>query len=304
MHRSPALIPGALLVLALAACGSDSDADSAGTTPASPPAVASSAAADPSAGTAPSIAPDAGDRSASDVAKATAAAVREAGSARYTFSSSAAGQQVTGTGAFTLKDDRFDTVLTVTVPGQEAGTSTIEARIIDRTIYVKLPAEDAPEGKSWLKIAADDDSPLAEGIGPVLEQLTGSSDPSSGLQALESAESFSSEGTETIDGVETTKYVAVIDLTKAAESATGPTKKGYQALVDAGVTQQDYSVWLDGDDLIRKFSTTVGTGAQATTAEGTYTAWGEPVDVEAPPASEIATLAELGGLGGAGTPNS
>lgn len=302
MRRSPTVLAGVALAVSLTACGSDSVAGAstspprsvAATTPAGTSTAATGPAPSANAITSATATPTAGS-DAAQVARAASAAVAAARTARFTFTSAAGGQKVSGKGAFRLDGQRFDTAVTVTVPGQEAGTSTVQAVLVDGIIYFRLPPEDAPAGKPWLKISPTDDTPLAQGIAPLLDQLTESADPTKTLDLLAAADSFQAAGQEKVDGVSTTKYVATIDVAKAAAAASGPAKAGYQALSDKGVTTIDYTLWIDGADLPRKFATSGGTGAAGFTAAGTYSAWGEPVDVAAPPAAQVATLADFGG---------
>ncbi len=87
-------------------------------------------------------------------------------------------------------------------------------------------------------------------------------------------------GDEQIDGTATRHYVLVLDLTSipAMQKAPDSAKLPDEVSVD---------VWLDSDSLIRQLRTEldVGTPVQL---KATFFDWGKPVDIQAPPASDVA----------------
>ena len=151
-------------------------------------------------------------------------------------------------------------------------------------------------GKSWLEIRTDGKggkNPLATSLAPMMDQLRQGFDPQTNLGILQATTTVKSAGTEQIDGAQTTKYTATIDLAKAADIAKGPLAEQYRTLVSSGVKSMDYSIWVDGDNLPRKFSTVVPTTQGSVTATGTYRDWGKPITIKAPPASHIAATPVL-----------
>jgi len=284
--RAPAATLAAVVVaVGLAACGTDQSerGGSAGATDGAVPGATPASPADtPAARRAPA-----------QVLAAVAEATAEQGSAHFNFSGQAAGAKVVGTGAFRLVGQNLAMSLRMRVPGEETNTQLVEGRIVGDALYLKLPAEDAPTGKPWLKISPEDDTPLAEGMRPFFEQLQQAADPTASLTLLGAATTVDEAGHATIDGVQTTRYDATVDLAKAMTAAKAPRAAQYRALLDAGVKRLDYSVWVDAEDLPRKFSSTLDTPRGPVTSEGTYTDWGQPVRVEAPPAARTTTVGEL-----------
>jgi hypothetical protein len=218
------------------------------------------------------------------------AAMAKAKTAKVSFSSKVADQQIGGHGGFRFAGDDFAADLSVVLPGMG------KARLIllPKALYLKLPAgAGLPAGKSWLEIRTDgkgDKNPLTTALAPLMNQLKQGFDPNTNFGILEATSTVKASGTETIDGVQTTKYTTTIDLAKAAAVAKGPLAAQYRTLVSSGVKSMDYSIWVDGDNLPVKFVTVVPTTKGNVTATGTYRDWGKPITVKAPPRSQIAAM--------------
>lgn len=211
--------------------------------------------------------------------------------AKATFDAGIAGQQVTGTGAFRFGSD-FAATLTMATPGQ----GDISVVLLPGTFYLKLPKNAGlPAGKSWVRISKGDSGPLAQSLAPALEQMSSGFDPNDSLRYLEAASSIKSTGTETVDGVETTKYVTTVDVARLVAAAQGTQRQQYQAMLDAGQKTLTATTWVGADQLPRKFSTTVDSPQGPVTASGTYSDWGAPVDIQEPPASQVVAATELRG---------
>lgn len=89
-------------------------------------------------------------------------------------------------------------------------------------------------------------------------------------------------GEEKLDGETTHHYLAVIDTKELGlGNAAGRSEK----------KKIDYHVWLGTDDLIRKFSMDVG--GEVGAMEMTYYDWGKPVEIKAPPKSQVTEMPEL-----------
>jgi hypothetical protein len=268
--------------LGLAACGSSggSTAGPAASRPASP----STAAASPVAQRGAALFAD------------MITAIRKARTARATFDSSVAGQQVRGSGSFRFGGDHAADV-TVRLPGQ----GQVRFVLLPSAGYLRLPVgAGLPDAKPWLKIDDKGQDPASKAFGTLREQLRGSVDPGSNIGLLKAATTVKQAGRADIDGIPTTKYVASVDLAKAAKVADGRLAAQYRTLVSNGVTKLDLAVWVDGQSLLRRFATTVPTKTGAVTATGTYSDWGKPVSIKAPRAAAVATPGELGGLGSLG----
>jgi hypothetical protein len=262
-RRTSALVAasGLLLVAGLAGCGS-SDGGTVATRSTSPSAPAST-----------------GPTGQAVFASMTTA-MAEARTATVAFSSSVAGRRIEGSGGFRFATTDVAAAMTVTVPG----LGKVQVILLPQAFYLRLPASTGlPTGKPWMKISTDatGNDRGSAAFGPLMDQLRQSFDPQSNLGILQATTGLKAAGTERVDGVPTTKYTATVDLAKAGDQ--------YRALVGQGVTTLDYSIWVDRDDLPRKFSTVVPTPQGDVTASGTYRDWGRPVHIAAPPAGQVAS---------------
>jgi hypothetical protein len=284
MRRVVSCSAAALLVVGLSACGSSSG----GGTTAAGSGSSRSASATPTAQT--------GSALFSAMTKATG----KAQSARTTFTTTVGRQAIRGSGSFRFGDSPAAD-MTVTVPGQ----GTLRFVLVGRTVYLGVPkGAGLPAGKRFLKIDGKGDNPVDKLFGPILKQLQGAFDPSDNLSLLKGATTVRPAGTEQVDGVSTTKYTATVDLAKVAAQAEGPLAQQYKALSGTGVRTMHYTLWVDGQNLPRKFATSVPTKQATIAATGTYTDWGKPVSIKAPKPSEVADSGDLGGLGGGTTTRS
>jgi hypothetical protein len=187
------------------------------------------------------------------------------------------------------------------IPG--AGDSKVHARMVDGVMYMNLGdlGGDADEslstmtdGKSWMKL---DLGAFGQGSTGGVTGL-GDADPSGTLEALRGAGEVETVGTDTLRGVETTHYRAMIDPQKALDEAPANLREqGLKGLDELG-GPVPVDVWIDGDGQTRKISMDIDakSGRVATTIE--YYDFGTDVDVSAPPADDVFDLRDLfGGLG-------
>ena len=236
------------------------------------PSLTSPTPAGPTASTSTPTAGSGG--SAADVPKRSGAALKSAGSARTTisYSISAGGQtqQASGTGVQDFRTD--DAQLVLKTMGQ-----SLETRVVGGTTYTKLPAGAARGGKTWLKAGS-------------AGSTSGLSDPTQAFQVLgDSLGSVKDLGSARVGGVATTHYSTVVDLSKATSgsSALAPAK-------ELGVTKIPLQIWVDQQGRPRQISESFsGKSAEAGTVALkltlTYTDFGVPVKVTAPPASQVTT---------------
>jgi hypothetical protein len=208
---------------------------------------------------------------------------------------------VTGSGA-TSADGRHAR-LRIDLPG----AGTIEARIVDGTAYADLGsllggAVPLPAGKRWVKISPDDLGRLA---GEDLSGLLGGAgNPASeGLEYLQGlAGNVEKVGDDTVAGRHATHYRASIDYAKLADELPGVSDQLKEQLAKLGTVPAD--VWLDDQDRVVRFRIALNPAASGQGGHGSIeltveiTAFGTPVDVEAPSPDQVISLPDvLGGLG-------
>jgi hypothetical protein len=274
-----------LLVAGLTACGSSSDGTATGDKTGSPsgtststPSTSSSAAASGQVGQA--------------LLASMTAAMTRARTVSVGFTTVTASQQTTGRGMLRFGKTDYAAAMNMTLPS----LGRVRVVVQPKALYMRLPAAAGlPAGKPWIKIQAGSNDPLSKALGPVMDTLQQSFDPDRNLRALTVIPKMTAEGTETLDGVQTKKYTGTVDLSEASAKATGTLAEQFRALVAAGTTTIDYTIWVDGKSLPRKFQTVTATEHGRVTSTATYHDWGKPVTIKVPPPRQITTGAMLGG---------
>lgn len=204
---------------------------------------------------------------------------------------------ITGSGTFTAPDHAMQ--MTLAYPGPTDAPISIELRMLYPLVYAHLDGvlggQPLPSGKSWVKV---DLSRALGRLGLTLPQLQmgGTQSPVDGLAQLRGSKHATKLGTETIDGAKTTHYRVTVDMQNALGKATPKQRDALQRLlrlarqhgVDTASTKID--VWIGDDGLVRRTTETLGGLGSATT---TFSDFGEPVHIEAPPDDETVDLSSL-----------
>jgi hypothetical protein len=152
-------------------------------------------------------------------------------------------------------------------------------RLVDGVYYLNLGQV---SGGMFLRVDPAGGGQFAQNFGPVLEQAN----PASQLKIFDAALTDFAVGDsgEEIDGVETTAYVLTLDPSKVLSEQQQAQTGG------ALPPTMEVTMYLGPDDLPRRVTTEVS-GATVTID---YSAWGEPVEVTAPPADQVTDGAAFG----------
>ncbi|HSE56458.1 MAG TPA: hypothetical protein VLB03_12050 [Nocardioidaceae bacterium] len=221
------------------------------------------------------------------VAEAAVAATAAHPTGEFALTLGAGGNTVTAEGAFRLAEDQ--PALRLDMAGLPGGAS-LAVVLVDDMVYVKLPPEQSPQpDKPWLGVPADSDDPATARLTPLLDRLTRAVDPTTNLEILASGATVDEQGRDTVDGVATTRYAFTLDVAAALADppeGTAEPSTALRELANQGVTTVSYTVWLDDDDLPRRFEMTQQTSGGPLTAKGTYAGWGQPVDIDPPPSAQ------------------
>jgi hypothetical protein len=165
--------------------------------------------------------------------------------------------------------------------------------ITPTVMYLRSPqlTQELHLTKPWLAVslsAASKSSGL--NLSQLVDQATGSG-PLTQAQMLGASSSVREVGTGSIGGVPVTEYAGTIPVAKAISALSGGAKAEMgQMNAAAGLTTENYTVWIDGQHVMRKAVIT-GTGTTLTeTVTVTFTSVNQPVNVTVPPASQTTSL--------------
>ncbi len=153
--------------------------------------------------------------------------------------------------------------------------------MVDNAMYMKS----AMFGAKYVKVSMDDKN------SPIGQMGLDSLDPSAMFDRFSDAVSGGTYvGKETVDGSQTDHYRFTIDG-KALASAVPSAAAGAAGSIPK---TESMDVWFDGDGRYRKMAMKVG----AESVTETFSDWGTPVSVKAPPAGEVQDMTKLmNGLG-------
>ena len=186
------------------------------------------------------------------------------------------------------------------------GLPQLEMVMTGTVLYMKMDGLKEALGSEWVKF---DLQSIGEEMGLDFEQLMrmGQSNPAEQLKYLRAMADLEELGTETIDGVETTRYKGVIDMRKypdtLPESERAEARKTVDKIIElSGDATTPTEVWIDEDSLVRrqKMSMTQKKPvASETEMDIRFTDFGKQVDIQAPEgAKDITELARKGVAGG------
>ncbi len=201
-----------------------------------------------------------------------AAAQAEAGSAHFEATIEASGQSGNMSGDIDNLGDLENVAMDMSF---DIGAEQLEIVVLDRALYVKGAGMSAAPGKPWIKVdVRDPNNPFS--------QLFEATNPANFTAYLEGVTRFKDMGIESVNGVETRHYSVTVDTDKML--AANPAFEGQDTSTLGLPDEVTTEVYVDSDNLPIKMS--VGMGS-AGTFEANFSKYGEPVDVEAPPANKV-----------------
>jgi hypothetical protein len=292
MRKTTLIAAGAALVLTLTACSGNSATGTA------EPAAGGQSESKGGSGLASPF------TDAIQLASASKQGTEKSKSAKFTMEGSAAGQTMTASGAMAFDGANTKFSMKTTVAGQ-----TTEMRMVDKVMYIKLPAEDQKQmgtDKSWAKISADGTDPISQALGGALSQSAEQSDPSKVLEQISKAGRIISSDQTQLNGEQVNHYKVELDVAKAIDQFTGQVPAAARDKLTEMLKGKDIKIpaelWLNKDNLPVQVTMDQGPmmqalGARAGSGDSKFTMkysdWGTQVDVAAPPAEQVVDLGEL-----------
>src|SRR5512142_772707 len=179
-------------------------------------------------------------------------------------------------------------------PPQAEFTTTVAAmgdttvRMLGTVCYVQVPAAERGQfdGKSWMKM---DLAQLGK-EGMSMTKQFDDMDPSKQVRTLLDSGTLSAVGREDVDGVKTVHYAGSAPIDKYLTNLDDSIRSAVQQQLTAqGATEVKTDLWVDDQYLPRRIHTVMGT----TDLTGTYSDYGKPVSVAAPPASDTVDFGDL-----------
>ncbi|MCX3289848.1 hypothetical protein OR263_24600 [Streptomyces sp. NEAU-H22] len=205
---------------------------------------------------------------------------------RVQTSGRGASQTADGQGAVDLDDG--DSVMTVTVRGQQ-----IEQRVIDRVLYQKMPKGQAPGGKPWIRID----------LGKVAARQGTDQSMSDPAQSAAYAKAITDEdvtekGSATVNGVKTTHYRVFVDVAGLPDGDTlrkqvGPTLPMDVWLDDEGrMRRQQIDMTVKAPQATQRSSSDASSAPEKVTVRTVmdFTDFGTEVEADAPPAGQVTDM--------------
>lgn len=254
-----ALAGGALLVATLAGCGGSGDKKASDGKPTATSSATSGATDDPTAdATKDPLADVKGEEIApQDFVKNVLSSMRSRKTAHMRID---VGSSMTADADVSYGKQ---TAMRITMT---TGGTTMQAILLDGTVYLQQSAA----GK-FVKI--DKDTP---GMGSIIGQFTALG-PEASVKAMQGAiTKVIKVGEEKVDGDELTKYVLSVDTAKITAQIGTVAGSDLPKVVT-------YEMFIDEDNLLRRVNMEVS--GQKVVMK--VTDWGKPLDIKAPPASQI-----------------
>ena len=189
--------------------------------------------------------------------------------------------EMSGEGDIDYTADTPEMAMTMDMPMAGAGMKT-DVRYVDGIFYMKLGSMSG--NKFWKLDPSDPDSPLGD-MGSMLDQF----DPASTLAKMEPAiDQVTYDG----DG----HYELTVSPEGLAKAMDLPTEA--EAQLPDSIT---YDVWLDDENRLSKMHMDLPVAGTESTVDIAASDWGKDVSIEAPPASEITEMPDLGSMTGGTT---
>jgi LppX_LprAFG lipoprotein len=270
--RRAAAAASVAALLVISGCGSASDTSSSEET-----SETTSESTEPTGGTEPS-GPPTGELTLANFAWATSEAQVQAQSVHVEAQGDMQGQTFTMSGDMAVGQKPDDTAFSITLSLPTFGDD-LSMILVDGMMYV-------PEGQGSDKYLEIDLNDPSNPMGALLGQVFRQADPVAMTRSLEGAiDDLRAVGSEQIDGVATTHYTVTVDARKVLAKTMGEDLMSLQQESGTGLPAKlTYDIWVGDED---KLPRRIEFDMMSTSMVMDFTNWGEPVDIQAPPDSQI-----------------
>jgi hypothetical protein len=192
-------------------------------------------------------------------------------------------------------------VSTFKIPGVPAGTNLngLTEIVTPSAVYLKWPFITSlmHTSKPWVKVSLSAlGASGAVNLTSLFTQFSNNG-PLTQDSMLAGATSVRTVGTGTLNGVPVTEYTGTVSVTKAL-AALDPSSRSAvsKAITQAGIGSMRFTIWVDGQHIVRKSVVTESGSMMSEVITTTLTSVNQPVSVQVPADSDVATPS--GGLFG------
>ncbi|MFK0245062.1 hypothetical protein ACIQUM_10210 [Amycolatopsis azurea] len=229
---------------------------------------------------------------------------RKSKSSKTTIDSMLGAEKVTGT-VMALYDGPASKIdVNMTTAGE-----AVTMRLVDQALFIKLPPAQQAElktDKNWGKIDLNSEDPQTKAVGKAMQKSFEMGDPMKQLELVEKTGRIIRSEQTRLDGVPVNHYFVEFDAKKQfdlflGDQATPEERAKIEKRLEGKNLLIPAELWFNAEQLPLKmtmdmtsFMKSAG-GRQTGEARATYTYsdWGTPVNVTAPPAAEVADYPEL-----------
>jgi hypothetical protein len=182
----------------------------------------------------------------------------------------------------------------ISMGGQTVPASKIV--LIDGYLYVRNPMIAQRAGKPWVKASlADVGKKAGFDLAALFDHLKKES-VAQQARMLAASTDVHQVGTEPVDGRETTHYAGTLHMEDALRRVDGDLRADLERQVRSfGLDKINFELWVDRDFLPRKQVIDEDTRQGHVSVTARFTSYDQPVDIQAPPPSEVADSSSLTG---------
>jgi hypothetical protein len=198
---------------------------------------------------------------------------------------------VTASGSMTVQV-RPQLLAQVTIPSiQAAGQSLpggMTEDVTDQAIYIRSSVFGSIDGgKPWIEVPFGAMGASGNALSTLLQQEQ-NSNPLDQTRLLAGATGVREIGTSEINGVPVTEYTGQFTIAAALAKLPASDRQAVkQQIAQSGVTGGGFTVWLDGQQQVRKLVMTEHADSLNMTITMVVDSMNQPVNIQLPPASQV-----------------
>jgi hypothetical protein len=232
---------------------------------------------------------------AQQLVQAVSTATARSGSVRFTTDMFVGGVQTKGQGQARATGA---TALTMTM---DFFGDPMEMRLVGQDLFAKVPdaaRADVGTDKPWVRINPDGTDPFSQVLGGSLTQVVAQNDSARTIEQIRRAGTLVKSEHTQLAGRSATHYWIDVELAKLGGELPAGVDAAVVKQLQGKVSKLDLELWLDDgarpeqvlidlSPMLAAAGAPAGSGAKITTD---YSAWGAPVDVEAPPPDQVGSI--------------